>query len=219
MQASAPLLIIIAILTTYTVVLEEKLTPAKVFTSLALVNILIMPLNVRFPITECFKMKRNFKAFPWVLNSLVEAYVSKRRLDKFFRLKSILPNFIYSLTDSADHLLVLDEAQFAWPTGFDVGSISFTGTRSMIIGVAGSVGSGKSTTLLGILGEAVVLQDEQHLISGIPAKTTIRIRQMTIHEGFAYGKFKKASQNNYFFFSRSRIMGPSRNNSRQHLVW
>ena len=94
-------------------ILEEKLTPAKVFTSLALVNILIMPLN----------------AFPWVLNSLVEAYVSKRRLDKFFRLKSILPNFIYSLTDSADHLLVLEEAQFSWKTGFNVGSISFTGTR------------------------------------------------------------------------------------------
>jgi ABC-type polysaccharide/polyol phosphate transport system ATPase subunit len=115
--------------------------------------------------------------------------VSKRRLDKFFRLKSILPNYIYSLTDSADHLLVLEEAQFSWSTGFNVGSISFTGTRSMIIGIAGSVGSGKSTSLLGILGEAIAPQDEQLSIRGIPLKTTIRIRQTTIHEGFAYGKF------------------------------
>lgn len=124
--ASAPLLIIISILTTYTVIMEEKLTPAKVFTSLALVNILILPLN----------------AFPWVLNSLVEAFVSKRRLDKFFSLKSMLPNFIYSLTDcefknfdltnilvAADQLLVLDEAHFAWSGGFSVGPISFAGTR------------------------------------------------------------------------------------------
>jgi ATP-binding cassette subfamily C (CFTR/MRP) protein 10 len=110
---TTPLLIIIAILTTYTVIMEEKLTPAKVFTSLALINILILPLN----------------AFPWVLNSLIEAFVSKRRLDKFFGLKSILPNYIYSLTESADQLLVLDEAQFMWPNGFSVGSFSFTGTR------------------------------------------------------------------------------------------
>lgn len=90
--ASAPLLIIIAILTTYTVIMMEQLTPAKVFTSLALVNILILPLN----------------AFPWVLNSLVEAFVSKQRLDRFFSLKSILPNFIYSLTDCESYISVLD---------------------------------------------------------------------------------------------------------------
>ncbi|KHJ77209.1 ABC transporter transmembrane region, partial [Oesophagostomum dentatum] len=55
--ASAPLLITICILTTYTLCLQERLTAAKAFTCLALVNILIMPLN----------------AFPWVLNGLVEA--------------------------------------------------------------------------------------------------------------------------------------------------
>lgn len=58
----------------------------------------------------------------------------------------------------------------------------------MIIGIAGSVGAGKSTSLLGVLGEAVAPQDEQVLIGGIPAQTTIKIRQTTIHEGFAYGK-------------------------------
>jgi ABC-type transport system involved in cytochrome bd biosynthesis fused ATPase/permease subunit len=56
----------------------------------------------------------------------------------------------------------------------------------MIIGITGPVGSGKSTTLLGILGEAIAPQDEQLSIRGVPLSTTIKIRQTTIHEGFAY---------------------------------
>lgn len=56
----------------------------------------------------------------------------------------------------------------------------------MIIGIAGAVGSGKSTTLLGILGEAIALQDDQLSLAGTPLHTTIRIQQTTIHEGFAY---------------------------------
>jgi ABC-type transport system involved in cytochrome bd biosynthesis fused ATPase/permease subunit len=56
----------------------------------------------------------------------------------------------------------------------------------MIIGICGHVGAGKSTTLLGILGESIAPQDEQSSVRGIPLKTTIRIRQITIHEGFAY---------------------------------
>ncbi|VDO71780.1 unnamed protein product [Heligmosomoides polygyrus] len=73
MWASAPLLITISILATYTMVFHQKLTAAKVFTSLALVNILIMPLN----------------AFPWVLNGLVEALVSLRRLQRLFVMKNM----------------------------------------------------------------------------------------------------------------------------------
>lgn len=53
------------------------------FTSLALVNILILPLN----------------AFPWVLNSVIEAGVSKRRFDKFFAIKNADPFAVYALTD------------------------------------------------------------------------------------------------------------------------
>ena len=73
----------LSILTTYTYILDERLTPARVFTSFALVSILILPLN----------------AYPWVLNSLVEAWVSKNRVDKFFKLKSMQANHIYSLTE------------------------------------------------------------------------------------------------------------------------
>lgn len=100
--ASTPLIVTLSILSTYTLLLHERLTAAKarssidtplishpslqVFTALALVNILIMPLN----------------AFPWVLNGLVEALVSLKRLSKFFA----LPNMDYS------HLYTLSQSQF-----------------------------------------------------------------------------------------------------------
>ncbi len=47
--------------------LEHDITPAAVFTTIALLNMLIFPMN----------------AFPWVINGLMEAIVSKRRLQRF----------------------------------------------------------------------------------------------------------------------------------------
>ena len=159
--ASAPILITVAILSTYTLLLQEQLTAAKVFTSLALVSILITPLN----------------SFPWVLNAMVEALVSKKRLDGFFSIDSAEPFSIYSLTDSESKLIQLEGAVFSWGgTTFTTPTLSFTGTRGSIIGVCGPVGTGKSTTLLGILGEAEIPLPNHSL----------RIRQETIHQGWLY---------------------------------
>ena len=49
------------------------------FTSLALFNMLISPLN----------------AFPWVLNGLVESWVSIKRVQEFLRLPEIDPSSYY----------------------------------------------------------------------------------------------------------------------------
>ncbi|KAJ1360543.1 Multidrug resistance-associated protein 7 [Parelaphostrongylus tenuis] len=138
MWASAPLLITISILTAYTLVFHLKLTAAKVFTSLALVNILIMPLN----------------AFPWVLNGIVEALVSLRRLQRLFNLNSFDVHDVYELSEDENTLLDVKEGTFI---GEDprkqLAMFRSTGRRGKIIGVLGSVGSGKSTLLLGLLGE------------------------------------------------------------------
>lgn len=59
--------VIIAILTFATYVLSgNQLTAKTVFTSMALLNMLIGPLN----------------AFPWVLNGLTEAWVSLKRIQR-----------------------------------------------------------------------------------------------------------------------------------------
>uniref|UniRef100_A0A672GC19 ATP-binding cassette, sub-family C (CFTR/MRP), member 10 n=1 Tax=Salarias fasciatus TaxID=181472 RepID=A0A672GC19_SALFA len=69
--AALPVLICILTFVTY-VLLGHQLTAAKVFTTLALVGMLIIPLN----------------SFPWVLNGVLEAKVSLERIQRFFSLPS-----------------------------------------------------------------------------------------------------------------------------------
>ncbi|ETN80662.1 ABC transporter, ATP-binding protein [Necator americanus] len=142
--ASAPLLITISILTAYTLSLHEKLTAAKAFTCLALVNILIMPLN----------------AFPWVLNGLVEALVSLRRLMRLFALNNMDVHDVYTLSGDKDTLMYVREGNFFWRGSKQaISGVSFYGKKGKIIGITGDVGSGKSTLLLGLLGETKSLTE------------------------------------------------------------
>ncbi|KHJ92520.1 ABC transporter, ATP-binding protein [Oesophagostomum dentatum] len=142
--ASAPLLITICILTTYTLCLQERLTAAKAFTCLALVNILIMPLN----------------AFPWVLNGLVEALVSLRRLTRLFALNNMDVHDVYTLSGDVDTLMYVREGNFFWRGSKNaISGVSFHGKKGKIIGISGDVGSGKSTLLLGLLGETKSLTE------------------------------------------------------------
>jgi ATP-binding cassette subfamily C (CFTR/MRP) protein 10 len=63
--ATTPVVISILTFSTY-VLMGNKLTAATVFTGIALLNMLISPLN----------------AFPWVLNGLTEAWVSIKRIQR-----------------------------------------------------------------------------------------------------------------------------------------
>lgn len=71
--ATTPVLISILTFGTY-VLMGNKLTAATVFTSMALVNMLISPLN----------------AFPWVLNGVVEAWVSIKRIQKLLDVRDVI---------------------------------------------------------------------------------------------------------------------------------
>ncbi|CAJ0591312.1 unnamed protein product [Cylicocyclus nassatus] len=157
--ASAPLLITICIITTYTLALHEKLTAAKAFTCLALVNILIMPLN----------------AFPWVLNGLVEALVSLRRLRRLFNLNNMDVHDIYTLSGDKDAVMYVREGNFFWRgSRHAISGVSFRGTKGKIIGISGDVGSGKTTLLLGLLGETKSLTE------------CIGITQESVSDGIGY---------------------------------
>lgn len=68
--ATTPVLISILTFATY-VLLGNKLTAATVFTSIALLNMLIGPLN----------------AFPWVLNGVTEAWVSIKRIQALLNVR------------------------------------------------------------------------------------------------------------------------------------
>lgn len=166
--ASAPVLITIVILSTYTMLMHEKLTAAKVFTSLSLINILISPLN----------------ALPWVLLAMVEAYVSNKRIKKFFDLEPIDMHTVYGLIEGEGKMLDIDKSTFYWDeTSHRVNNVEISATKGKIIGITGPVGSGKSTLLMGILGETELhTPDTRTLID----KGAIKIPQKCINEGFAY---------------------------------
>ena len=78
--ATTPVLISSLVFGTF-VLLNGKLTASVVFTSLALLGMLIMPLN----------------AFPWVLNGLMESWISIKRLQKLFDLHPLELNKHFNL--------------------------------------------------------------------------------------------------------------------------
>ena len=71
--ATTPVLVAISTFTTY-VLTGGTLSPARVFTCMALFNMLIGPLN----------------AFPWVMSGLVEAWISLKRVRRFIQVTTEL---------------------------------------------------------------------------------------------------------------------------------
>ncbi|CAJ0967144.1 unnamed protein product, partial [Ranitomeya imitator] len=98
--AALPVLISIITFITY-VLLGHQLTAAKVFTSLALVGMLIMPLN----------------NVPWVLNGVLEAKVSLDRVQSFLALpdQDVLGYYqAEALSRDSDIALEMRNATFTW---------------------------------------------------------------------------------------------------------
>lgn len=186
--ATTPVLISIITFATYSLIGNE-LTAATVFTSVALFNMLIGPLN----------------AFPWVLNGLVEvshesyalfdvgattcleaaartagrqahhcivllcfarppvaslpqAWVSIKRIDEYLSVTDVEPRALpHELPggDSGLPEITAQAASFSWagPDEAVLRNIDFSLGRRELVCVTGKVGTGKSSLLLGLLGE------------------------------------------------------------------
>uniref|UniRef100_A0A0C9Q1X6 ABC-type xenobiotic transporter n=1 Tax=Fopius arisanus TaxID=64838 RepID=A0A0C9Q1X6_9HYME len=173
--ATTPVLISILTFGTY-VLLGNTLDAKTVFTSMALLNMLIGPLN----------------AFPWVLNGLTEAWVSVKRIQRLLDLTDldvstyysdppigydvVLNNATFSANDREEDKSPenLDEIRQIPSTSQEPSSssrrsgnsepferdkiFSLTGLnlqvkRGQLIGVMGRVGGGKSLLLEGLLAE------------------------------------------------------------------
>ncbi|XP_078352062.1 ATP-binding cassette sub-family C member 10-like isoform X2 [Oculina patagonica] len=154
--ATTPVIISILTFTTYAL-LGNKLTAAKVFTSVALFNMLISPLN----------------AFPWVLNGLMEAWVSVKRLQAFLSLENLDLTGYYQQLDlsykgemSKPPEVLIRNGHFTWrqqeetgeeervfSTAGELTNINFCIETGQLIGVIGKVGSGKSSLLAAITAE------------------------------------------------------------------
>ncbi|KAK2817485.1 hypothetical protein Q5P01_025676 [Channa striata] len=150
----AALPVVISILTFITyVLLGHQLTAAKVFTTLALVGMLIFPLN----------------SFPWVLNGILEAKVSLERIQRFFKLSNKDALAYYALVSPEDGRtsVLLSRGTFSWQgpnneceteNGAAKGSLLLHSlnlhiTKGSLVAVVGKVGCGKSSLLAALTGE------------------------------------------------------------------
>ncbi|KAM6939603.1 ATP-binding cassette sub-family C member 10 [Xenentodon cancila] len=152
--AALPVVISILTFVTY-VLLGNQLTAAKVFTTLALVGMLIVPLN----------------AFPWVLNGILEAKVSLERIQHFFKLTNQDLQAYYALISPEEsHTSVLmSQGTFSWlgsnnlteegteitaaRGSLQLHSLNLHVTKGSLVVVVGKVGCGKSSLLAALTGE------------------------------------------------------------------
>lgn len=144
---------------------SHSLTPAPIFSSLALFN------GLRFPL--------NF--FPLVLGQNIDAYASVKRIQEFLMAEEASEDVEYDYSN--ENAIVLKDATFTWeqtntqaddapvihekkpdegPAGalpnantdtFQIPGMNLTVGRSELIGVIGSVGSGKSSLLAALAGD------------------------------------------------------------------
>ncbi|KAK6263781.1 hypothetical protein SCA6_019215 [Theobroma cacao] len=132
----------------------HQLDAAVVFTCLALFNNLISPLNT----------------FPWVINGLIDAFISTRRLSRFLccsekkseveQADKFEPIFSNDQSDlvSKDMAVVMHDACCAWSSSNEdqnlvLNHVTLSLPNGLLVAVIGEVGSGKSSLLNSILQE------------------------------------------------------------------
>lgn len=129
----------------------NKLDAATVFTCLALFNNLISPLN----------------SFPWVINGLIDAVISTRRLSKFLSCSEHEPhngqkdNSSSSSSNFTDENMdiIMKDVCSSWSSNDSevkeliLNHVNLDIPNGSLVAVIGEVGSGKSSLLNTILGE------------------------------------------------------------------
>ncbi|EFN60726.1 Multidrug resistance-associated protein 7 [Camponotus floridanus] len=203
--ATTPVVIAILTFTTY-VLLGNELNAKTVFTSMALLNMLIGPLN----------------AFPWVLNGLTEAWVSLKRIQKMLDLPDMDASLYYTdITPDVDLLLqnvtltvnrpkhndtasprtiispssstdIKKSVTFEDDDVFALHNINLSVQKGQLIGIMGKVGSGKSLLLDGILAEitktkGIIAVNDDHRGFGY-VKQNPWLQRGTIRDNILFGK-------------------------------
>ncbi|XP_029175572.1 multidrug resistance-associated protein 7 [Nylanderia fulva] len=204
--ATTPVIIAILTFGTY-VLLGNELDAKTVFTSMALLNMLIGPLN----------------AFPWVLNGLTEAWVSLKRIQRMLDLPDMDASLYYTdITPDVDLLLqnvtltvnrpksdtinaspkaiiapssstdVKKSVTFEDDDVFTLHNINLSVQKGQLIGIMGKVGSGKSLLLDGILAEitktkGIIAVNDDHRGFGY-VKQNPWLQRGTIRDNVLFGK-------------------------------
>lgn len=125
----------------------KKLTADRVYPTMSLFNIIILPIN----------------AIPWVINGMVESYVSLVRLHEYMSGSNIekLQNMTPPENYSQDNPIIrFENAQFSHNNGengakfqLSIPNLTIQGNQANLVSVQGNVGSGKTSILLALLNE------------------------------------------------------------------
>ncbi|GMY33956.1 ABC transporter C family member 13, partial [Fagus crenata] len=170
----------------------HQLDAATVFTCLALFNNLISPLN----------------SFPWVINGLIDAIVSTRRLSRFlscFESKreveqtadSSSPVLLneQSAANFNDMAIVIHDACCAWSCSNEkernmvLNHVTLDLPKGSFVAIIGEVGSGKSSLLNSILGEMHLLHGLVHSSGSIAYVPQVPwIMSGTVRDNILFGK-------------------------------
>ncbi|KAL3882083.1 hypothetical protein ACJMK2_028455 [Sinanodonta woodiana] len=140
---TAPFVVGLATFATYVFVSEEHvISPQTAFVSLALFNILRSVMNIT----------------PTMINNLIKANVSVKRLDKFLNSSNLAENVKVrgsSESSGGQNSILIEDGVFTWDSGIEnsLTSINLKIPQGSLIAVVGQVGSGKSSLLSAILGE------------------------------------------------------------------
>ncbi|XP_046388552.1 multidrug resistance-associated protein 1-like [Ischnura elegans] len=135
----APFLVSLASFGTFVLIDENNVLDSQTaFVSLSLFNILRFPLYM----------------LPFMISSLVQVFVSVKRLDKFMNSEEIDSKSVDHDTSEGDPIVV-ENGSFSWggTEGVLLKDINFNVAQGELIAVIGSVGSGKSSLLSALLGE------------------------------------------------------------------
>nr|XP_043635452.1 ABC transporter C family member 13 isoform X2 [Erigeron canadensis] len=133
------------------VMMGNQLDAATVFTCLALFNNLISPLN----------------SFPWVINGLIDAFISTRRLGKFLSCHEHEPRNLQTNNSSSSYEemdIFMKDVCCAWSNSDQevkkpiLNHVNLAIPKGFLVAVIGEVGSGKSSLLNSILGELKLIK-------------------------------------------------------------
>ncbi|XAR50466.1 Xenobiotic-transporting ATPase [Bertholletia excelsa] len=165
----------------------NQLDAATVFTCLALFNNLISPLN----------------SFPWVINGLVDAIISSRRLSRFLSCseheveveqmgKSL---FSFCCNNKPNMSIVIHDACCTWSSSDEqepdliLNHVDLHLPKGTLVAVVGEVGSGKSSLLNLILGEMRLISGSIQSSGSIAYASQVPwILSGTLRDNILFGK-------------------------------
>jgi ATP-binding cassette subfamily C (CFTR/MRP) protein 10 len=176
----------------------HQLDAATVFTCLALFNSLISPLN----------------SFPWVINGLIDAFISTRRVSKFLCCLEHSRDFsIDSGFTSEDLAVCVEDASCTWSSNVEedynltIKQVSLRVPKGSFVAVIGEVGSGKTSLLNSLLGEmrcvhgSILLNGSVAYVPQVPW-----LLSGTVRENILFGKPFDSKRFSKFASSTLKVM-------------